>query len=104
MNAFFKKISVLLLLASIAALSGCAAIQGNSTGGDSELVGDLLTERAVIRALYDEQNLNGARILVGCVDGIVTLTGSVDTDVERQLAERVTRGIKGVTKGVRQFA
>lgn len=96
MNLFSKKIATISLLISILAMTGCASI-GNS-GGDSAMMSDLLSERAVIRALYDEPDLTGDPILVGCVDGIITLTGTVDTDIERQLAERVASSVAGVTR------
>ncbi len=96
MTSILKKLSVLVLVISFSTLAGCAAT-GVGGGGDSAALGDLLNERAVIRALYDEPSLTGKPILVGCVDGVITLSGEVDTDVERQLAARVAQGVEGVT-------
>lgn len=96
MTSIIKKISILALVISMSALAGCAAISGNG-GADGAVVGDLLTERSVIRAIYDQPDLAGEPIQVGCVDGVITLTGQVTSDIERQLAERVTLGVDGVT-------
>lgn len=90
-----KKLAVLVLVAGAIFATGCASVGG---GGDSAQLNDLLTERSVIRALYDEPELTGDPIQVTCVDGIITLSGSVDNAVEVELAERVAKGIEGVTK------
>jgi len=94
MNLISKKLILLCLLVPMLGVTGCATVGG---GGDGVVMGDLLTERAVVRAIYNEPNLTGDPILVGCVDGVITLNGTVDSDVERQLAERVARSIDGVT-------
>ncbi|MBX2836863.1 MAG: BON domain-containing protein [Gammaproteobacteria bacterium] len=90
----FKLGSILVLLASLTMLGGCASVGG---GGDAAVMNDLLTERSIIRALYQEPDLTGNPILVGCVDGVVTLSGVVDSAVERQLAEQVAKSIDGVS-------
>ena len=89
-----KKLAVLVLIAGSIFATGCASVGG---GGDSAVLGDLLTERSVIRALYDEPDLTGEPIQVTCVDGIITLSGTVDNAVEIELAERVAKGVAGVT-------
>lgn len=89
-----KKLAVLVLIAGGIFATGCASVGG----GDSAAMGDLLTERQVIRALYDEPDLTGEPIIVSCVDGIITLSGTVESAIEKQLAERVASGVSGVTK------
>ncbi len=95
MTKLLKTGMAMLLVAAMSVVAGCAAVP--SGGGDSALVGDLLTERSVLRALYAEPDLTGAPISVGCVDGIVTLTGTVKSELERSLAERIAKGVDGVT-------
>jgi len=97
MTSIVKKFAVLLLVASITALAGCAT-PGGGLGGNGDVVNDLLTERAVIRAIYEEPDLTDDPILVGCVDGVITLTGTVDSELDKELAARVTRSIAGVTQ------
>lgn len=94
MTSRIKNFSVLVLILSFLALSGCAAT--GVTGGDAAVLGDLNTERSIIRAIRNEPSLSNSNIQVGCVDGIVTLSGNVESNVERQLAERITKGIDGV--------
>ncbi len=99
MSVKFKQGAILALVVAMTVLSGCAASgYGANSGSDTALIGDLLTERNILRALYDEPGLTGAPISVGCVDGIVTLSGKVNTEIERSLAEQVARSIDGVTK------
>jgi len=95
MSFLKKSFAVLALVAGSIFATGCASVAG---GGDPAISGDLLTERKVIRALYNEPNLTGDPISVTCVDGVVTLNGTVDSQIEKELAERVARGIEGVTQ------
>lgn len=87
-----SKLGVVFLIAAAVFSVGCA-----TTGGDSALMNDLLSERNVIRALYNEPDLTGESILVSCVDGVITLSGGVDNAAEVQLAERIALGVSGVT-------
>lgn len=93
MTSIVKKFAVLLFVISVTGLAGCASLTG---GGDPSITGDLLTERSITRALYESAELSNEQILVGCVDGVVTLTGVVDSQVDKQLAERIALGVSGV--------
>jgi len=97
MSFFKKSFAVLALVAVSIFAAGCASIPG-AGGADTAISGDLLTERKVIRALYNEPNLTGDPISVTCVDGVITLNGTVDSQIEKELAERVAAGIEGVTQ------
>ena len=61
---------------------------------------DLKTERAVIRAINSDSQLSAYPIIVGCVDGIITLHGNVETVQERNKLETLAKSVEGV-KGVR---
>lgn len=87
-----KMLGATLLVAVTAVGAGCAT----STGGDPALVGDLLTERRISRAIFDESSLDGSTILVSCLDGVVTLSGRTNNALDKALAEQIVRGIDGV--------
>lgn len=96
MTSIVKNFAFLLIVVSTTLLAGCANLPSSTGGSDTAMVGDLLTERAIIRAIYDEPELTGQNILVGCVDGVVTLSGTVDTQLDVQLAGRIAEGMDGV--------
>lgn len=96
MQSVIKTFAVMCLVAPMVALTGCAAT-GYGGGGDTALMGDLLTERAVHRTLYGQTELSDDAIVVSCIDGVVTLTGIVDNDVDRALAARLAQGVDGVS-------
>ena len=79
-------------------LSGCAVYQKCGFGGcpgDAEISAD-------VRALFDQHPaLEPPNLLeVHTLDHVVYLTGLVDTDLERQMAESVAHEAKGVAKVV----
>ncbi len=90
---FVKTLCASMLVAVTAFSSGCS-----TTGGDSALMGDLLTERAITRAINSESSFDGSTILVSCVDGVVTLAGNADNALDKALAEEIVRGIDGVVE------
>jgi osmotically-inducible protein OsmY len=97
MNSLLKFGATLTLLAAMTAVSGCAGTGYSGTGGDTTVMEDLLTERRIAREIFKETRLSGSNIYVGCLDGVVTLSGHVETSVEADLAEKVARSIDGVT-------
>lgn len=92
MTLLRKKMAALIMMVSMVVMAGCV-----TGGGDSAVLGDVLTERNVLRALYAEPDLTGDPITVSCVGGAVTLSGLVDDSLDIALAERVARSIDGVT-------
>lgn len=56
---------------------------------------DQLQEK-VQHALAVEPGLIGTQIAVSVLNGVVELSGRVQTDRQRQLAEQVARGVEGV--------
>lgn len=95
MTFFRKALMITAVIFTFGFVSGCAQLQG-ATGLDSTSA-DVVTERAVLKALYSEPDLTGDPINVSCFDGVVYLNGTVDDQVDIALAERVARGIDGVT-------
>src|ERR1700676_3112206 len=81
-----------------AALPGCATFKKCGFAGcpgDAEIT-------AQVRALFDQHPaLKPPNLLeVQTLDHVVYLTGVVDTDLERQMAESVAHEAKGVTRVV----
>jgi len=70
-----KKVSAIVLVALAIFAVGCA-----TPGTDAGLMSDITTERSVLRALYNEPDLTGDPIIVGCIDGVVTLSGFVENE------------------------
>jgi osmotically-inducible protein OsmY len=91
----------LAALVLLAALAGCAAYTKCGIGGcpgDAKIT-------AEVQALFDEHPaLEPPNLLhVQTLDRVVYLTGLVDTDLERQMAESVARqaaGVAGVVNSI----
>lgn len=93
----------LLVLSLLALLAGCTAVllgsgseppRGEQSAG---LSGDAATTAAVRERLDREPGLAQQSIGVSTYGGRVTLTGSVNTYTERNLAGQVARTVSGVT-------
>ena len=50
----------------------------------------------VENALAVEPHLGGTRIMVSAMNGVIELSGYVQTDAQRRIAENVTHGVEGV--------
>ncbi len=57
---------------------------------------DMQLQRKILHAIADESRIDATRVAVTSNNGIVTLRGSVDTPLERQLAENVAATVDGV--------
>ena len=60
------------------------------------VIDDSLITTMVKAKLYDTKELKGFAIAVETDDSIVTLTGAVDTQEQKMLAEDVTRSVREV--------
>ena len=96
-----KNLGKLLLVIVAAAgltIAGCAATGGAPGVPEStDVNADVLTERKILSALADDPGLEATTIGVSCINGVVTLRGSVGSAIERELAERVAKSVSGVT-------
>jgi len=97
MTSLFKKLSIIVLVASFCSMASFTATAAD-TEEDAAVLIDLKTERAINRAIFGEPSLSASSIIVGCVDGVVVLHGTVDTAIERQLAEKLAKGVDGVSE------
>ena len=86
---------MLRLLVSLLLLLACA-IPGVS--GDQETEDGIITDQ-VRRRLVSDPDVKGYTVEVETEDGVVTLSGTVETERARSRAEKLTRKVRGV-KGV----
>ena len=100
------RLACALVVSLTLCLAACATGKnpGNVSGSDLETeaqsasIVDQATQREVIMALAGEPGLDATRIGVSCVAGVVTLRGSVDTQLERQLATNAAIQVNGVVE------
>lgn len=64
----------------------------------SQTVNDITSTASIKSKLYLNKNINGGNINIATMDGVVTLKGSVPTDVERELVVKIAQNTDGVTK------
>jgi hyperosmotically inducible periplasmic protein len=86
--------AVVTAVAALAILPGCAVTRGQSTVGDYIDDATLTTQ---IKARYVDANaVDAASIKVETLNGEVLLSGFAKNTAERDAAERIARGVKGV--------
>lgn len=93
------KLFTVSLCACLLVLTGCASVGGSDSGAaqSADVGADVLTERNILKAISDDPGLNASNIGVSCIDGVVTLRGSVDSQIERTLAEKIATSVSGVS-------
>jgi hyperosmotically inducible protein len=83
-----------LALMPIAFNTGCAVTRGNETAGayakDTEITGKIKAK------LYKDPDVKGTEVHVSTLNGVVQLSGFVDSREARDRAEQIARGIAGV--------
>ncbi len=95
---YVSKFLLVIVAAAGLTIAGCAATGGSPAAPESaDVAADVATERQILAAISDEPGLNATSIGVSCINGVVTLRGSVESAIERELAERVASGISGVS-------
>ena len=73
-------------------------VKGSTTSETGEVVTDAWITTKVKADLLATDGVSGTSINVDTKDGVVTLTGNVNSSAEADKAVTVARGIKGVTK------
>jgi len=94
-NRLTKFGAALLVLASV---SGCAAVEGRETAG--QYTDDATISTKVRGQLIKDEALKAFDIHVETMQGVVQLSGFVDSTSQKAQAERIARETNGV-KGVR---
>ncbi len=79
----------------IATLMGCAATQKHESTG--QYVDDSVITTKVKTAIYSEKNLKTLQINVKTYQGVVQLSGFVDSEENVKKAGEVAEGVKDVT-------
>ena len=76
--------------------TGCAVTRGHETAGsyvkDSEITAKIKTD------LYKDPGVKGTEVHVTTLNGIVQLSGFVDSQSARDRAEQIARAIPGVVE------
>jgi osmotically-inducible protein OsmY len=90
---FHLFILLVATLFSLTMLTGCYTPAGRTAG---EVIDDATITTMVKAKLFDSGSLNGLAISVKTFEGVVTLTGAVDTSQQKTQAERVTREVNEV--------
>jgi len=89
---------VLVLIATLFLLNGCLSSNGTATSGPVKYIEDSVLTAKVKTALIQQQGLEGFDINVTTHNGIVQLSGFVDTDVQKELAGQIARNVDGVVQ------
>ncbi|MEI2415719.1 BON domain-containing protein [Orrella sp. JC864] len=63
-----------------------------------EYVDDAVVTTKIRAAIVAEDNLSNFDIGVETIDGVTTLTGTVETDAQKEAAERVAKEVEGVRR------
>jgi len=84
----------LVFLGLMTALAGCASSQSRESTG--EYVDDSVITTKVKAAMVDDMALKGFQIKVNTYQGVVQLSGFVDTPQHASKAGELARNVKGV--------
>jgi hyperosmotically inducible periplasmic protein len=85
-----------LVVAAIIAVGSVAATAQAADRSAGRVVDDTKISMTVKSKLVAERPKNLTKVHVSVRNGIVTLSGNVDTDEQRTQAEKLARGVKGV--------
>jgi hyperosmotically inducible periplasmic protein len=88
-----RRHSVILTL--ILSLIGCATMANEK---ENEQTSDAWLKAKIVTTYALSEHLNPFSIDVDVIGGVVTLTGTVENDIERDLAGEIAKGADGVKK------
>ncbi|HEY1491460.1 MAG TPA: BON domain-containing protein [Steroidobacteraceae bacterium] len=97
------KLCTLALSCLLVTLSGCAYQQARANCGAAGCEGDAQITSQV-QALFKQHTEFGTQLYVKTLDRVVYLTGQVNTDLQRDDAESLARGVPGVQKVINNVA
>jgi hyperosmotically inducible periplasmic protein len=87
------KTNYLIILSLILPLLGYAATADEK---ETEQSSDIWLKAKIVTTYALSEHLNPFSIDVNVTSGVVTLTGTVESDIESDLAEEIAKGVKGV--------
>jgi hyperosmotically inducible protein len=90
-----KRLSAVLITASMLALLGCATQSQPQTAG--AYMGDSWVTTKVKAGILNEPTLKVSQINVETYNGVVQLSGFVDNAASQAKAVEIARAVKGVT-------
>ena len=95
-----KMIRAILVAISLLFVSGC--MQSGSMGNSAPVrfVEDSVLIAKVKTALIQQKGLEGFKIHVNAMRGVVQLSGFVDSDVNKELAGQIAKSVDGVNEVV----
>lgn len=83
-----------LALAPLAFTTGCAVTQGRETSGayakDTEITARIKAD------LYKDKDVKGTQVQVHTLNGVVQLSGFIDSPSAKERAEQIARSVPGV--------
>ncbi len=88
-------VSMVFLLGVLVALTACQTPAGRSAG---QVVDDGTITTEVKAKLLNDNVTKGLAVSVETFEGQVTLTGAVSTEMQKERAAQIARGVKGVKK------
>jgi osmotically-inducible protein OsmY len=83
-----------MILKILAALAACLLLASVCLAADQPVSDDLIVDRVMIKLAQDPVVKGGVQ--VDSKAGVVTLSGAVGTEKQRQRAAKVARTVKGV--------
>lgn len=96
-------LTALVLSALPVPLAGCAYSEARAKCGAAGCEGDAQITQQV-QALFRQHTEFGTQLYVKTLDGVVYLTGQVNTDLQRDSAESLARSVAGVQKVINNVA
>ena len=88
-----RTLLLMILLVLMAVAVSCHTPAGRTPG---DVVDDTTITSQVKAKLFDSTELSGFAISVDTFERVVTLTGAVDTEYQKQLAEKIARSVSEV--------
>ncbi|GFO69084.1 BON domain-containing protein [Geomonas limicola] len=96
MRTIFGFARLLAVLAIFVAFQGCSTTQSHESTG--QYVDDSVVTSKVKAAIVNDMALKGLQINVKTYQGVVQLSGFVNSTANASRAEELARGVQGVTE------
>jgi len=85
-----------VLSVPVAFTTGCAVTQGQETAGSYAKDKEIIAK--VKASMYSDKLVKGTQVEVQCLNGVVQLSGFVDSQEARDRATEIASGTKGVVQ------
>ena len=98
--------TALPVVAMFLALCG-VAIPHNASSAPSQTVGEYIDDSVITAsvktAIFEEKGLSSLKISIETHDGVVLLTGTIDSAENAQFAGRITKQVDGVRRVINEL-